>query len=633
MLKRLIFPALSLLIPAFAAAAQVRSAPPGAQSLIPSLGVVAAVQPLSGGSLSAFSASPTVLAAPAEFAAPASQVLSPIFAAPAGDVPAALVPSESIPQPALQVPEGTRPVLHSLAELSRYVRGAQAPEASRVFDGAAPVSGEPVVDSEGVKPAVPSGVREVVVVPLRSGKDVDLFIPRLGNAQDFHDALKRALPRLPPVDAVLYRGPHGDRFTGLNLSGHSQLVDSVPGLQPHEIDTIKKIQAFTQDLQLLVREEGQTPDLVIGGVVSELKSIRAHDEVSEMLGRANSQLRTHAQRHHLGLGAVVLDILDAKKAVPERVEAEIESVVKAAPGVGFNRVYVFAEGGLKTYSPDRAGVFRLDPSARAFLTAALPGPSFVPHSLERAILPDMATVTREIQEPSRLLRERGIHATVTVYGSARILSPEQAKADLDKLTAAIGPRPQNAEDKRRLAEARKNLKTSKYYRIAREFGGLVATEGQGEVALVSGGGPGIMEGANRGAFEAGGPSVGYNIKLPNEQGLNPYATPGLEFEFEHFSTRKMALRHGAMGLVYFPGGFGTLDELFEVLTLIQTGKMARVPLVLVGEKSYWNKVLDFDEFARMGLISPGDLSLFTFAETAEQAWKAVVAGQPSPSRP
>ncbi|MEK7383319.1 MAG: TIGR00730 family Rossman fold protein, partial [Elusimicrobiota bacterium] len=259
--------------------------------------------------------------------------------------------------------------------------------------------------------------------------------------------------------------------------------------------------------------------------------------------------------------------------------------------------------------------------------------AFVPAALERASLPEMATVAREIQEPSRLLRAHGIRATVTVYGSARILSPAAAKAELEAVAAETGKSPQDAAGKRRLKEARKNLAVSRYYRVARELGALVAKEGRGKVAVVSGGGPGIMEAANRGAFEAGGPSVAYNIKLPHEQKRNPYATRELEFSFENFSTRKMSLRHGAMGLVYFPGGFGTMDELFEVLTLIQTGKMARVPIVLVGEKSYWAKVLDFDEFARMGLIAQNDLSLFTFAETADQAWKEIVLGQIPAARP
>jgi uncharacterized protein (TIGR00730 family) len=251
--------------------------------------------------------------------------------------------------------------------------------------------------------------------------------------------------------------------------------------------------------------------------------------------------------------------------------------------------------------------------------------NFVPPSLARAVLPDMSQVTREIQEPSALLRARGIEATVTMYGSARIPSPEKARAAFDALVAEFGRRPKSADAKKRLAAAREALRMSKYYQIARDLGGLIAREGGGKVAVVTGGGPGIMEGGNRGAFEAGGPSVGYNIKLPHEQGLNPYATRELEFTFENFSTRKMALRHGSMGLVYFPGGFGTMDELFEVLTLIQTGKMAKVPIVLMGERAYWQKILDFDEFAHMGLISAGDLTLFTFAETAHQAWDAIRA--------
>ncbi|MEK9144260.1 MAG: TIGR00730 family Rossman fold protein, partial [Elusimicrobiota bacterium] len=177
--------------------------------------------------------------------------------------------------------------------------------------------------------------------------------------------------------------------------------------------------------------------------------------------------------------------------------------------------------------------------------------------------------------------------------------------------------------RKRLDAARAAVTASKYYGIARRLGAIVAENGGGEVAIVTGGGPGIMEAANRGAFEAGGPSVGYNIKLDKEQGLNPYVTAGLDFEFQNFSTRKMALRHGAMALVYFPGGFGTMDELFEVLTMMQNRKMARAPIVLVGEKDYWDKIIDFGELARMGLVSPGDLSLFRFADTAESAWRAI----------
>jgi uncharacterized protein (TIGR00730 family) len=198
---------------------------------------------------------------------------------------------------------------------------------------------------------------------------------------------------------------------------------------------------------------------------------------------------------------------------------------------------------------------------------------------------------RELTQPARLLVEAGIEATITVYGSAR--TPEGSPA----------------------------------YEEARRFGALVARYGGGKIAMVSGGGGGIMEAANRGAFEAGGPSIGYNIKLPHEQKPNRYVTPGLSYTFEYFHTRKYSMRRPAMALTYFEGGFGTLDELFEVLTLMQTGKMARVPIVLVGQKEYWDKVIDFDHLVAAKLISPNDLSLFSFAANAEEAWAIIAASQ------
>lgn len=233
---------------------------------------------------------------------------------------------------------------------------------------------------------------------------------------------------------------------------------------------------------------------------------------------------------------------------------------------------------------------------------------------------------RELVEPARLLQSMGVKGTVTVYGSARIPSREAAQAGHDAAVAKHGRRPKTQLGRKALSDARAALRSSRWYEEARRFGRLVAERGRGELAVVTGGGPGIMEGANRGAFEAGGKSVGYNIALPHEQGGNPWTTPGLSFEFQNFTTRKMNLRHGAVGLAYFPGGFGTMDELFEVLTLIQTGKMARLPIVLVGEKAYWKKVVDFKEFARQGLISEKDLSLFVFAEDADQAWSAIEDG-------
>jgi uncharacterized protein (TIGR00730 family) len=410
-------------------------------------------------------------------------------------------------------------------------------------------------------------------------------------------------------------------------------VGTVPEFAQHEIDTIRKIQVYAKDLSLLVRESAATPDLLVDGVVTELKTVHK-GKLERQLVHANGQLLSHAKRHALGLGAVVLDVIGEPLTTAD-IEAQIASALRVEDTIGFDRVYVFQGDALQTFTRDAQGAFKLDAAVKPFTRAAAPAPvrapvpegalSFIPSALANAVLPNAGTVMREIHEPSMLLKARGIEATITMYGSARILPPDVAQQRLADLMKELGGRVKGRESKERVAAAREAVRMSAYYQIARELGALIAHEGGGKVAVVTGGGPGIMEGGNRGAFEAGGPSVGYNIKLQHEQNPNPYATEGLSFDFENFSTRKMALRHGSMGLVYFPGGFGTMDELFEVLTLMQTGKMPRVPIVLMGEKAYWDKILDFTEFDHMGLISHADLKLFVYAETAQQAWSAIRA--------
>ncbi len=525
---------------------------------------------------------------------------------------------------ALHFPRGAdgKPlVLRSLKDLALLLGDGARLNGSQVFDGA--TSRRVLVDPTGAAPSIPEGVASVETHPLRDASDVNL-IPRLGNSETMHDELRAHLSSLLPIDIFVYHDALGGRFLGLDLSRNPDNADRLPELQAHEIATIRRIQSVTRDLQVLVREEGATPDLIVGGVPTELKSVFQGD-VAVQVANANKQLLSFAKRHGLGLGAVALDL---RRALPvEHVEAGIAQAVRVSREIGFERVYAYNGGAWQTYARGVDGEFRLNRTARAFAApahAASPAAhALVPHSLAAAHLPDLRVVEREISEPSRLLRAKGVDATVSVYGSARILSPEAAHAQFAAVSAEVGAHPKSAAGKRRLAFAREAVRMSKYYRIARDLGALVAAEGGGKVAIVTGGGPGIMEGANRGAFEAGGPSAGFNITLPREQNPNPYATKGLEFSFENFATRKMALRHGAMGLVYFPGGFGTMDELFEVLTLMQTGKMPRTPIVLIGEKSYWERILDFDQFSRMGLIAPDDLSLFTFAETADQAWAAI----------
>lgn len=218
------------------------------------------------------------------------------------------------------------------------------------------------------------------------------------------------------------------------------------------------------------------------------------------------------------------------------------------------------------------------------------------------------------------LRDWGIRSTIIVFGSARIPSPEQAAAAAQMARDAV----ENKTAERLKAQ-------SKYYEVAREFarfasqmGGAVASgRRRRDNVIATGGGPGIMEAANRGAFEAGAPSIGFNIALPQEQRPNPYITPELSFQFHYFAMRKMHLAMRASALAIFPGGFGTLDELFELLTLQQTRKAPPAPIVLFGE-SYWRKLVNFEMLAEEGMISPADLQLFEFAESAEEGWASLV---------
>ncbi|SEA08599.1 LOG family protein [Rubrimonas cliftonensis] len=210
----------------------------------------------------------------------------------------------------------------------------------------------------------------------------------------------------------------------------------------------------------------------------------------------------------------------------------------------------------------------------------------------------------ELLKPELTLAERGIVSTVVMFGGARI-RPGGAQART----------PQMAE-------------MSRYYEEARKFAQLCSLEclkrGGGEFVVVTGGGPGVMEAGNMGAAEVGAPSIGLNIVLPHEQAPNAYVTPELSFNFHYFAIRKMHFLMRAAAISVFPGGFGTLDELFEALTLIQTRRMAPVPLLLFGE-AFWRRVIDFDALVEAGTVSPEDLDLLQFVETAEEAWAAVAS--------
>jgi len=222
----------------------------------------------------------------------------------------------------------------------------------------------------------------------------------------------------------------------------------------------------------------------------------------------------------------------------------------------------------------------------------------------------------ELLKPEMMLEEAEIGSTMVFYGSARIPSPDKAEA----LRAAATTEYQNKVAER-LAEK------AKYYDVARELARLasecaVVEKGMRQFVVCSGGGPSIMEAANRGAADVGAESLGLNIVLPHEQAPNPYVSPNLSFQFHYFALRKMHFLLRARAVAVFPGGFGTFDEFFELLTLIQTGKMKPIPILLYG-RDFWNRVIDFEALAEEGTINPKDLELFHWCETAQEGWAHV----------
>ncbi|MBI4349403.1 MAG: LOG family protein [Elusimicrobia bacterium] len=232
----------------------------------------------------------------------------------------------------------------------------------------------------------------------------------------------------------------------------------------------------------------------------------------------------------------------------------------------------------------------------------------------------------ELLKPEMTLLEQNIRSTIVIFGSARVLPPAIAKAGLAKAESAAKKRPKDPAARDALKRARTALGLSRYYEEARRFAAIVSRASQNDVrreyVIVTGGGPGIMEAANRGAYEAGAKSIGMNITLPHEQDPNPYITPELCFQFHYFALRKMHLMMRAKALLLFPGGFGTMDELFELLTLVQTGKKRRIPILLMSRK-FWTRALDVPFLSDQGVISPGDQQLFEYVETAEEAWDKI----------
>lgn len=228
----------------------------------------------------------------------------------------------------------------------------------------------------------------------------------------------------------------------------------------------------------------------------------------------------------------------------------------------------------------------------------------------------------------RGLAAHDIHHAIVVFGSTRLREPETARRELSAAHHAAATHPGDPAREKTLRLAERRMDLSRYYEVGRELGRLVGRAGQGcgdsRLVIMTGGGPGGMEAANRGAFEVGAKTAGLNITLPREQYPNPYLTPGLCFQFHYFALRKLHFMKCAAAIVALPGGYGSLDELFGALTLIQTRKIAPIPVVLIGE-AYWRSVFDVEFLIDSGSIDAEDIELFWYAETAEEAWDGIRA--------
>jgi hypothetical protein len=225
----------------------------------------------------------------------------------------------------------------------------------------------------------------------------------------------------------------------------------------------------------------------------------------------------------------------------------------------------------------------------------------------------------ELLKPDLDQTEMGVENTIVVFGSARFSSPETAQRLLDEA--------HQSGDAAALKVAERHVRNAQHYEQARQFGRIVATHSstlpeKERLYICTGGGPGIMEAANRGASETGALTIGLNIALPHEQSANPYVTPALSFKFHYFAVRKMHFMMRAKAMVAFPGGFGTLDELFEVITLVQTRKSTPVPIILFG-KDYWKRLINMDVLVEEGAISPEDLHLFHYTDDPQEAWDLI----------
>lgn len=232
----------------------------------------------------------------------------------------------------------------------------------------------------------------------------------------------------------------------------------------------------------------------------------------------------------------------------------------------------------------------------------------------------------ELLKPEMLLEEAGVKSTIVVFGGTQVVPSDEAEQIMAKAKQAIEANPDDPEAQRAMIRAERIVAKARYYDECREFARIVSEYNMkheaGQFVIKTGGGPGIMEAANRGAYDVGAPSIGLNITLPFEQTPNPYITPGLCFQFNYFAIRKMHFLLRAKALVCFPGGFGTLDELFTTLTLRQTGRMQKIPIILYS-KEYWNNIIDFQFLADEGVISDKHLELFQYTETPAETWQVI----------
>jgi uncharacterized protein (TIGR00730 family) len=281
-----------------------------------------------------------------------------------------------------------------------------------------------------------------------------------------------------------------------------------------------------------------------------------------------------------------------------------------------------------------------DPDAPARIEAILRSPSYrqADEDVDFLNRNDVRGLRLQLDyfKPELFLEEHRIGHTIVVFGGTRIREPAAAQRKVQLAREALANDPGNAELQHRAAIAERIQAKSHYYEVARELGRLVGSAGAGpadsRVVVMTGGGPGIMEAANRGAHDMMAKSIGLNINLPHEQFPNPYITPDLCFRFHYFALRKLHFLLRAKALVAFPGGYGTFDELFETLTLVQTRKIKPVPVILVGE-TFWRDAFNVEYLVNEGVIDPEDKDLFWFAETAQEIWDGILqwyeaAGEP-----